>query len=221
MWSGSGNLNSEPQSPKVTVAVEDGKQVVNFPIDALVVNTQFSEADTKVVQADRTFTQGLESVTGLAGAAAKLGCNVFTFGQLQRGCSNTFDFNAWANDNQAEVDQLLRFKTLEEVQKTCGPQQWKKESALIIKSFQDEGVKKGWKAADTTVNFVDKTGKVTTATPDYTRNVLDGLKKKGILLKAPAGFEVQPVFSNVKCSEAKSQTKPDATSTTPSGAAGN
>jgi hypothetical protein len=203
MWSGSGNINSDPSGPQVVVQQQGEKQVVIFPIEALVTNLQFSEADTKVVEADRTFTQGLESDSKLGGFVSKTACNTVTLGKKQEMCSALFDFGAWANKNQAEVEQLLRYKTLEEVQKTCAPQQWAKERVLISKSFQTQAEKEGLDPENVEVVFT-KNGQVTNEAPEYTKNMLDELKKKGILLEAPSGFKVQPVFSDIKCSDATS-----------------
>ncbi|HEX8182155.1 MAG TPA: hypothetical protein VF575_00975 [Candidatus Saccharimonadales bacterium] len=214
IFSGSGKLNSNPDAGTVTTKVitENGveKQIITFPIgpenSALISNAQFPEADARIekVNASHELTMFLEGITGVAGAPIQAACHLSTLGKKPDICQKLDPQKLLGLlENDAVIQQRLRFDTLEAVQKQCAPLQWKLEQKAIIQSIVAASVDKGWKEENVFVEFVGDDNKPTTAPPDYTRSAIDDLKARGVLLSAPSGADIIMKASGVKCQAPK------------------
>ncbi|MFO0882366.1 MAG: hypothetical protein U0491_02860 [Candidatus Saccharimonadales bacterium] len=160
---------------------------------SIAFNAEFSEADTRIVDASGGGTELLEGGAQAGDAIIDGLCTIATLGNCDNGLGNPLDAAVQTSrEDQAKTEQYLRMKILQSVQEKCVADDWSSYRTEIVESYEDQARAQGASVSDISVVFVDDSGNSLpdSYVPDTTAKTVGSLIKSGAITDTMPDVEI-------------------------------
>lgn len=179
------------EKPALNVASNTVEQDVSVNVDSLVVNTQFSEPDTLIVDNSGGWTELLSGGAQAGDSIIDGVCQIVTLWNCDKGLANPGDAAVkTSHEDQAKTEQYLRIKILETVQDKCLAGDWEQFKLAIVDAYKKQALPQGVTADSVRIHFVDSNGNEVTSTPDFTHKAIQALIDSGAISGAMPDVEI-------------------------------